>query len=147
MSPPGRPEARGIDLCVLGLAVMAVWTLVIKFLAPILFYTAERTAGRPVDGPPIMWDFWWVAHLALAWLLWRRHPLALPAGRGIAAAEALIVIAKFVLYARQPDLSFWGLLWLTNKVYVLAFFLFLLVYLSRDNVRRALGRSPYERPA
>ncbi|HWM93084.1 MAG TPA: hypothetical protein VN493_20140 [Thermoanaerobaculia bacterium] len=138
----GDRGAGGLDLCVFGLVVMATWTVVVKFLAPVLFYLSERYAGRPIAEPPVMWDFWWVAHLGLAWLLWHRHPLSLPAGLGIAGAESLIVIAKLVIYVRQPDLSFWGLLWLTNKVYVLSFFLFLLVYLSRGNVRRALGGDP-----
>ena len=130
---------RGIDLCVLGLVVMVTWTLIVKFLAPVLFYVAERQAGRPIAGPPVMWDFWWVAHLGIAWLLWHRLPLALLAGRGIAAAEVLIALGKLALYAGQPDLSFWGLLWLTNELYVLGFFLFLIVYLSRSGIRRALG--------
>ena len=130
---------RGIDLCVLGLVVMVTWTLIVKFLAPVLFYVAERQAGRPIAGPPVLWDFWWVAHLGIAWLLWHRLPLALLAGRGIAAAEVLIALGKLALYAGQPDLSFWGLLWLTNELYVLGFFLFLIVYLSRSGIRRALG--------
>jgi len=130
---------RGVDLCVLGLVVMATWTVVVKFLAPVLFYAAERQAGRPLAGPPVMWDFWWVAHLGLAWLLWNRLPLALLAGRGLAAAEVLIGLGKLAFYLREPDLSFWGLLWLTNKLYVVSFFLFLIIYLSRSGIRRALG--------
>lgn len=130
---------RGIDLCVLGLVVMAAWTVIVKLLAPVLFYVAERHAGRPIAGPPVMWDFWWVAHLGLAWLLWHRFRLALLAGRGIAAAEVLIALGKLGLYLREPDLSFWGLLWLTNRLYVLGFFVFLIVYLSRSVIRRALG--------
>ena len=130
---------RGIDLCVLGLVVMVTWTLVVKFLAPVLFYFAERHAGRPISGPPVMWDFWWMAHLGIAWLLWHRLPLVLLAGRGIAAAEVLIALGKLALYVRRPDLSFWGLLWLTNELYVLGFFVFLIVYLSRSGIRRVLG--------
>lgn len=141
---PARGErgARGLDLCALGLVVMATWTVVVKFLAPVLFYLSERYAGRPIAEPPVMWDFWWVAHLGLAWLLWRRHPLCLPAGLGLAAAESLLAFARLVSYVRRPDLSFWGLLWLTNKVFVLGFFLFLLAYLSRGSIRRALGGDP-----
>ncbi|MFL6293391.1 MAG: hypothetical protein ACJ759_21055, partial [Thermoanaerobaculia bacterium] len=105
---------RGIDLCVLGLVVMVTWTVIVKFLAPVLFYAAERQAGRPIAGPPVLWDFWWLAHLGLAWLLWNRLPLALPAGRGLAAAEVLIALGRLAFYLREPDLSFWGLLWLTN---------------------------------
>ena len=134
--------AAGLDLFALGLVVMATWTVVVKFLAPVLFYLSEQYAGRPIAEAPVMWDFWWVAHLGLAWLFWHRHPLCVPAGLGLAAAESLLAIAKLVLYARQPDLSFWGLLWLTNKIYVLGFFILLLAYLSRGSIRRALGGDP-----
>jgi cobalamin synthase len=69
----GRGGTGWITFSVFGLVVMATWTLVIKFLAPVLYFAAEIAGGRPPDGIPIMWDFWWVAHLALAWSLWRRH--------------------------------------------------------------------------
>jgi hypothetical protein len=122
-----------VTASVFGLVVMATWTMVIKYLAPVLYGAAEHTS------PPIMWDFWWVAHLALAWLLWHRHPLARRAGLAIAAAEIVIVTVKFADYARHPDLSFWRLLWFTNKVYVLLFFVWFLAMLL---VRRpAPGRS------
>lgn len=137
-----RRTDLGIDLSALGLVVMATWTVIVKFLVPVLFALAERYAGRPVASAPVMWDFWWVAHLWLAWLLMHRHPLSRPAGMGIAVAECLIVAVKLVFYLRQPDLSLWGLLWLTNKVYVLVFFLFLSVYLTRGSVRGALGGEP-----
>lgn len=128
---PRRGGDAWVTLAVFGLVVMVTWTLVIKFLAPALYFVAERAAGRPLDRAPCMWDFWWVAHLALAWLLWRRHPLARNAGLGVAAAEIAIVAGKLALYVGHPDLSFWRLLWFTNKLYVLAYFLFLLVFLLR----------------
>ncbi|HYG65208.1 MAG TPA: hypothetical protein VEL74_21690 [Thermoanaerobaculia bacterium] len=135
-----RPEARGwITFCVLGLVVMATWTLVVKFLVPLLWYIAERSAGRFVGELPVMWDFWWVAHLVLAWLLWRRHRWAWAFGLLVAVIEIAIVITKFAFYLRQPDLGFWRLLWFTNKVYVLAFFVLFVALLARRDVRNALG--------
>ena len=128
-SPSGRPP--WVTCAVFGLAVMVTWTLVIKYLAPILYFVSERAAGRTPAGAAIMWDFWWVAHLALAWLLWRRHRRAWAFGVAVSTVEIVIVIVKFVAYARAPDLSFWRLLWFTNKVYVLAFFVVLLVVLLR----------------
>ena len=120
-----------VVFAVFGLVVMATWTLVIKYLAPILYVVSERAAGRDPGGVPVMWDFWWVAHLALAWLLWRRHRWAWGAGVAISAAEIAIVVVKLVAYALRPDLSFWRLLWFTNKVYVLSFFIVLLFLLLR----------------
>jgi len=116
---------------VLGLVVMVTWTLVIKFLAPLLYLVSQRAAGSAPTGAPVMWDFWWVAHLALAWRLWRRHPRAWTFGVVVSALEIVIVTVKLVAYLLAPDLSFWRLLWFTNKVYVLAFFLVLLVLLMR----------------
>jgi hypothetical protein len=130
-----RGDGRWITCSVIGLVVMATWTLVIKFLAPVLYVVAEEAAGRTPAAAPIMWDFWWVAHVVLAWLLWRRHPLAWPAGLAVSACEVVIVTVKLVLYFRQPVPSFWNLLWLTNKIYVLTFFLFLLVLLFSPRFR------------
>jgi len=128
-----------ITIAVLGLVVMATWTLVIKYLTPILYVVSERAAGRSPGGAPVMWDFWWVAHVGLAWLLWRRHAWARAAGMAIAASEIAVVTVKFIAYVRRPDLSFWRLLWFTNKVYVLAFFIALLIVL--------LGKKGWPAPA
>jgi hypothetical protein len=124
-----RPGDGFITFAVFGLVVMVTWTLVIKYLAPVLYVVSERASGRIPDGVPVMWDFWWAAHLALAGLLWRRHLWAWRAGVGVAAVEIAIVAVKFVLFLRHPDLSFWRLLWFTNKVYVLLFFVWLLIVL------------------
>jgi hypothetical protein len=136
-----RRETDGLlTLLVLGLVVMVTWTLVIKYLAPILYAFAETRAGRkPSAGAPIMWDFWWVAHLVLARLMWRRHPRAWAAGLSIAIVEIGIVTVKLVDSLRHPDLSFWRLLWFTNKVYVLSYFIVLLFVL--------LVRKPWPAPA
>ena len=116
---------------VFGLVVMATWTLVVKYLAPVLHVVAERAAGRSPESVPVMWDFWWAAHLLLARLIWTRHPLARVAALSVTLLEIAIVAVKFVLYVRHPDLSFWRLLWFTNKVYVLAVFTALLIHLLR----------------
>jgi hypothetical protein len=72
-----------------------------------------------------------VAHLALAWLLWNGHRLARPAGYAVAIVEILIVTVKFLLFLRSPEWTFWKLLWFTNKVYVLGFFVVFLAALLR----------------
>jgi hypothetical protein len=119
------PRPRWITATVAGLLVMIVWTMVIKYVAPIHWLWAERLAGRPAAAP-VMWDFWPLAHALLAALLWTRHRWAFAAGVAIAATEAAVVAVKLAAYAGAPDLSFWKLLWLSNKIYVLAFFACLL---------------------
>jgi len=126
---PERP--LWIVVAVLGLVIMVTWTLVIKYLALILYAVYVRAASGAPAAPPIMWDFWWVAHLLLAWLLWRRHRLAWSFGVAVSAVEIGIVVVKFAVYLRAPDLSFWRLLWFTNKVYVLGYFGALIVVLLR----------------
>ena len=119
-----------VTASVFGLVVMATWTLAIKYVAPILWAAAERSAGRDAVAP-IMWDFWWVAHLALAWLFWTGHRFARMTGYVVAIVEIAIVAVKFVLFLRAPDWSFWKLLWFTNKIYVLGFFVVFLAALLR----------------
>ena len=126
----GAREEGWRTACIIGLVVMATWTLVIKYVAPLLWALSETLAGRDA-APPIMWDFWWVAHLALARLISLRHPLMRASGTIIAGLEILIVAVKFVLFFRAPDYSFWNLLWLTNKMYVLVFFVWFLLLLMR----------------
>ena len=116
--------------CIVGLVVMATWTLVIKYVAPLLWALSETLAGRHAAAP-IMWDFWWVAHLALARLIYLRQPVMWAAGTIIASVEILIVAVKLALYFRAPDFTFWNLLWLTNKMYVLVFFVWFLLLLMR----------------
>jgi hypothetical protein len=119
-----------VTASVFGLVVMATWTLVIKYLAPVLYAASERAAGRDIAAP-ILWDFWWVAHLALAWLLWTGHRLARAAGHAVAVVEIGIVGVKFALFLRAPEWTFWRLLWFTNKIYVLGFFVLFLAALVR----------------
>jgi len=116
---------------VAGLGVMIVWTLVVKYLVPLHWYWAERLAGRAVARVPVMWDFWPLAHAALGVALWRGARRAWSLAVAVAAAECLVVSVKLVLFARAPEPSLWNLLWLTNKLYVLAFFAVLLGVLLR----------------
>lgn len=42
----GRGErSRAVELAVAGLGVMIVWTLVVKYLVPLLWFVAEREAA------------------------------------------------------------------------------------------------------
>jgi hypothetical protein len=95
---------------------------------------------------PVMWDFWWVAHLALAWLLWKGHHRARAAALAVSISEILIVTVKLSSFVSRPDLSFWRLLWLSNKIYILVFFLCLLALLMKGRVAPARGGIEGGRP-
>jgi hypothetical protein len=148
--PPARAgeRPRWLVAAVGGLLVLVVWTLVVKYLVPLHWAWAERLAGRPASAP-VMWDAWPLVHAALAALLWTRHPWAWLAGVAVAGAEIVVVAVKLALWASAPDAGFWKLLWLTNKLYVLAFFAALLALLlgpgraalcaTRTSARRAAG--------
>ena len=136
MTPDPRP--RWIVATVCALVVMITWTLVVKCLAPLLFDLSLTLAGegRPgghgsaaLAGAGVMWDLWPLTHLGLAVALWQRHRLAWIYGVTLALAESAVVLTKFFFYLRAPEWTFWKLLWFTNKVYVLLFFLCLLYVL------------------
>lgn len=122
----GRPAWA--TAAVAGLLVMIVWTAVIKYLVPIHWAWAERLAGREAAAP-VMWDAWPLAHAAVAILIWRGHRAARAAGLAVAGVEIAVVAVKLTLYLRAPEPSLWRLLWLTNKLYVIAFFAWLLAVL------------------
>jgi hypothetical protein len=81
------------------LIVLAAWTLVIKFVFPVAFALAE---GVPI-ATYIYWDFWWVAHLWLAWALlrWQRYTVAL--ALGVSVVEIVIIVTKFALFLADPE--------------------------------------------
>lgn len=143
------PRPRWIVATVFALVVMITWTLVAKYLAPLLFDLALALHGEGGDaggggrsaalaGAGVMWDFWPLTHVALAVGLWRRHRLVWIYGVTLALAESAVVLTKFFFFLRAPEWTFWKLLWFTNKVYVLLFFLCLLYVLFGPG-RRDLG--------
>jgi hypothetical protein len=129
---------RWLVAAVFGLVVMMTWTVVVKYVVPLAWLAAERAAGRQPAAAPVMWDLWPLAHLALAVLLWRRHRHAWAAGVAVAAVESVIVVAKLGAYLRAPARDLWSLLWASNKVFVLLYFLWLLAVLLRRG-RAAVG--------
>jgi len=139
--PTSASRPRWLVAAVFGLVVMLAWTVVVKYAVPLHWAWAELLAGRDPGAAPVMWDAWPLAHLALALLLWRRHRMAWLAGVVVAAAEVAVVATKFFFFLRAPELTFWKLLWFTNKVYVLLFFAWLLAVLVGPG-RRDLTDSP-----
>lgn len=108
------------------LIFLAAWTLTIKFAFPVAFAVAE---GVPI-GTYVYWDFWWVAHLWLAWALlhWQRYTVALAIG--VSVVEIAIIVTKFALFLSAPEWTIWTTNWFINKVFVLACFSLMLPYFA-----------------
>jgi hypothetical protein len=117
------------------LFILAAWTLVIKYAFPVGYALAE---GVPI-GTYVYWDFWWVVHIWLGWSLlnWQRYTFEFAIG--VSLAEIAIVVIKFAMFLSAPEWTVWRTNWFVNKVFVLACFVLLLVYLLL-NTRR------YHRP-
>lgn len=107
------------------LILLAAWTLVIKYAFPIAY---DAAYGHPL-GTHIFWDFWWVAHLWLAYALlhWQRYSYWLAIS--ISVVEIAIIVTKFALFLSAPDWTIWQTNWFINKLFVLACFITLLAYL------------------
>jgi hypothetical protein len=129
---PARHPVRMIVFLAHFLIVLAAWTVTIKFLFPIAYAQAY---GLPL-GTHVYWDFWWVAHLWLAWALlrWRAYTFAL--ATLVAAVEILIVVTKLALFLAAPEWTIWTTNWFINKLFVLLCFCLMLPYLVLH--RRAL---------
>ena len=106
------------------LIVLAAWTATIKFLFPIGY---DLAYGLPI-GSHIYWDFWWVAHLWLAWALLRWKPYVYVAAIGIAVVEIAIVVTKLALFLSAPEWTIWTTNWFINKLFVLLVFGLMLPY-------------------
>ena len=116
------------------LFIMAGWTLIIKFILPVSY---AIYAGQPVT-TYIMWDFWWVIHIALGYFLlnyqyWVRYFTLV-----VSLAEIIIIVVKFIDYYLHPITTFWKINWFINKVFVLALFISLLYYLMRRTTKQRL---------
>jgi len=114
------------------LVLLALWTLVIKFVFPIAY---DKAYGHTL-GTHIMWDFWWVAHLILAWYLTHWRDFTYRLAMIICVVEILIIVVKFYLFLNSPDWTIWSTNWFINKVFVLGCFIALLATLlhARDSM-------------
>jgi len=109
------------------LFILAGWTLLIKYVLPFIFAANE---ALPLTHY-VMWDFWWVAHIALGWSLlnWRRHTYAF--AMVVSVVEIIIVVTKFVYFLSAPEWTIWTMNWFVNKVFVLVCFVLMLGYFLR----------------
>jgi hypothetical protein len=107
------------------LFILAAWTVVIKYLFPMAYSIAH---GEPV-ATHVYLDLWPVVHVWLGWSLlhWQRYTFEL--ALGVSIAEIVIVVSKFVLFLGAPEWTIWRTNWFINKVFVLACFSLLLVWL------------------
>lgn len=113
------------------LFVLAAWTLVIKFIFPMAYALNE---GAPLL-QYVMWDLWWVAHIALGWSLlnWRPHTYAF--AMVVSIVEIVIVVTKFWFFLSAPQWTIWTMNWFINKVFVLACFTLMLLHFLRFQQR------------
>ena len=138
------------------LCMFAAWTVVVKFLNPLCLTWASASSGGPLDGPFIIWDFWWVAHLLLAYWFWRQKPRAWEFGIAMSLAEITITGLKFWLFLGNPLRPLTGAApmidrfltagWFFNRVCIFAFFVYLLLQLSSPSFRKAMRATPAARP-
>jgi len=115
------------------LYILAAWTVVIKYLFPIAYALAE---GRPA-GTYVYPDLWPLVHVWVAWSLlhWNRWTFSL--ALVVSIAEIAIIVTKFALFLSAPEWTIWRTNWFINKIFVLACFAWLFVYLARSAKRRS----------
>jgi hypothetical protein len=119
------------------LIVLAAWTLVIKFAFPAAYALWDGAALASY----IYWDFWWVAHLWLAWALLRRPAYTYWLAVAVSVVEIAIIVTKFWLFLDAPEWTIWSTNWFINKIFVLACFAALLPYLVLGPGRRLNRRA------
>src|SRR5262245_37658896 len=106
------------------LVILVAWTLTIKFLFPLAYDLMYRV---PI-GTHIYWDFWWIIHLYLAFILinWRTYSWNIAVC--VSVVEISIIVIKFLLFLHQPDWTIWSVNWFVNKLFVLTCFSIMLSY-------------------
>ena len=120
------------------LVILAAWTLVIKFIFPISYAVLEEISWSAY----VMWDFWWVAHLWLAWAFLVQWRYLYPLAYIISVVVVLIISVKFYFFLENPGLTIWTANWFINKIFVLSCFLLLFGYLVGGEKRRRVDSVP-----
>jgi len=109
------------------LFLLALWTILIKFIFPIIYsLTYEENL---ID--LILWDFWWVAHIVLAISFLNPSKFTYFFGVLISVTEIIIVLTKLYLFFDNPLWSIWKTNWMINKLFVLLIFIIILFTLFR----------------
>jgi len=113
------------------LILLAAWTVTVKFAFPVAYALAEGVGVATY----VWWDFWWVAHLWLAWALFAQPRYTIALALGVSIAEIVIVGVKLALFFNAPEWTIWTTNWFINKLFVLACFVLLLGYLGLRRFR------------
>tara|TARA_B100000686_G_C16584767_1_gene860107 strand:- start:385 stop:783 length:399 start_codon:yes stop_codon:yes gene_type:complete len=110
------------------LILMAGWTVFIKFLFPI-FYAINYGEDLLLY---IKWDFWWIAHIWLAYRFLNISRYTFLIGSIISFAELIIIIMKLYLFFQSPQWNIWDTNWMINKTLMLILFILISGTLIRE---------------
>ena len=103
------------------LIFIAAWTILIKFIFPVLY---ALNYGENIT-KYIMWDFWWIAHLWLAYSFLNISRNTYFIGLLICVFELIIIIYKLYVFFIFPQWTIWETNWMINKIFVLILFIFI----------------------
>lgn len=115
----------------------AFYTLTIKYVLPVSWALLQ---GVPWTSFIYFWDAWWIAHIAVGFgLRLKRNPFYWRAALLLSVVEILIIAVKFALFLPNPNWDFWHLNWFINKSLMIVFFIVLLRWLLKKEVRSEFG--------
>ena len=103
------------------LIFIAAWTILIKFIFPVLY---ALNYGENIT-KYIMWDFWWIAHLWLAYSFLNISRNTYFIGLIICIFELIIIVYKLYIFFIFPQWTIWETNWMINKIFVLILFIFI----------------------
>lgn len=115
-------QSRGgaTPVLTMGLVVLAFLVVSVKYIAPMLYYIAERLAQHPIGDVAVMWDFWWPVYLLVAAQLYYRARRAWVLFLIMATLRILWSAVVLTLFFAKPSWDFWNLQWLFYEIITLA---------------------------
>ena len=106
------------------LFILAAWTLVIKYILPVILATVADQSITTY----IYWDLWWVVHIWLGCALIFEFRYLRSAALLISIIEIGIIAIKFTNFLSEPQWTPASMNWFVNKIFVLACFVLLLIH-------------------
>lgn len=107
-------QHRWLDFLGYSLLFLALWTLTINYLFPVMFalnYQQHWLAN-------VHWDAWPLIHLWLGWVLLTRQTFALNMTLAIAVLELGVCAFKLALFFSAPDWDIWATNQMINDLFV-----------------------------